>query len=224
MTPTQIISYLEVAGVPAHLHTAALASIAASEELSKDILKYKLLAPIVMAWVVPRLPYSAEKLPDDYWQYDNDISINGDGWAVIRDGKWVRVIGDELPGETAIPYSSPDYTGTAYYAPGSHPRSKWARYVWLGWRNRASMFALMKGPTIDVDSVVVYGDPLTGKDHEGVCVHQCGDHWQLYVCKKFGPFVIRRHLGYKIFNCVTYGAKRAMVVNIPWSLLRWKGK
>jgi len=154
-----------------------------------------------------------EKLPEQYLTYDNEVSINGDlrPWVLNEEG-----IGIPLPcplDDSGIQY--------CYYAKGHHPRSKWARWKWLGIRNRASMAAFLLGPVKSSD-IEIFGDIATDKGHEGVVVFRMGIHWQIYSCKKFGPFVIRRNVGVKIKNVLQSVAKRAMVVNIPWSLLRWK--
>lgn len=58
-----------------------------AEEIASRVATYKWSAPLVMAWVVPRLAWEAENLPARYAKWDNDISINGDpwGWAQRED-------------------------------------------------------------------------------------------------------------------------------------------
>lgn len=205
---------------------AARASFADAERRANSVAIYKWTAPIVMAFVAPFLKRDASKLPDLFCKWDNEVSINGDGWAVKRDGKWVRVVGDELPGETPISYGDPAYDGDAYYAPGHHPRSAWARYVWLGWRNRASAAAAAVGIEITpgmVARATWYGDINTSKSHEGVVLHRIEQHFQLYACQKLGPLCIRTNYGFKLNNSIRWNRSPAMTVKIPFSILRWKG-
>lgn len=220
-----ILKYLNACGVAEQLHVQAMASFAVAESLYKtQVRKYKWLAPIMAWWALRKLPWEANELPVKWWRYDNDVSINGDGWAVMRDGKWVRVSGNELPGEVAVPYGDPSYTGDAYYAEGHHPRSFWARYIWLGWRNRASATALAAGidAALPAERWVNRTYNSKGELTELVEVYRMAVFWQIITVKKFWIFAVRRNIGYKINNVVNFGAKRAAVTWIPWSLLRWK--
>lgn len=206
---------------------AARLSFADAEKRANSVAIYKWTAPIVMAFVVPFLKRDAQKLPRAFRQWDNEVSINGDGWAVKRNGEWVRVIEDELPGEVAVSYDDPAYDGDAYYAPGHHPRSVWARYVWLGWRNRASAAAAAAGIEITpgmLARATWYGDINTSKSHEGVVLHRIEQHFQIYACKKLGPLCIRTNYGFKLNNSIRWNRSPAMTVKIPFSVLRWKGQ
>lgn len=70
-----------------------------------------LTAPIVVPVALLFTKREDNYLPKLFTWWDNDASINGDGWAVLREGKWVHVQGNELPGERAVPYGDPEYTG-----------------------------------------------------------------------------------------------------------------
>ena len=87
-----LLKYLRRAGVPETLQAEALVSLERAEEIASRVAPYKWSAPLVMAWVVPRLAWVAENLPERYAKWDNDISINGDpwGWAQREDGSWYR--------------------------------------------------------------------------------------------------------------------------------------
>lgn len=148
-------------------------------------------------------PREADHLPDWARAWDNDVSINGD-----RPEYWPL-----------------NYQGTTYYAK-AHPRSFWARYVWLGWRNRASKAGLQLGYTYtDADAAdrEHWGDPMVGRDREGWTLNRVGKVFQLYIVRRVGDkLCFRLNFGHKIWS---FGDGRpvAMVVNIAASLLRWKG-
>lgn len=218
------VKYLKQAGVPDEKIQDAVASFNKAEQLYNEQVKpYKNKAPFVWAKLARSLPWEANTVPEGYEHYDNDVSINGDGWAQLQpDGTWRTVREKGVP--NCIQYFHPDYTGDAYYAPGHHPRSKWARFIWNGIRNRASGAAMSAGPVTDTSDVEKFGDSATSKSHPGVYVHRMGKYWQLYVCEKtfFGLLVIRRNIGFKINNSLDSDKPRAAVVFISWSLLRAK--
>ena len=211
-----LLKYLQAAGVPETLQPEALASLQRAEEIASRVAPYKWTAPLVMAWVVPRLAWDAEALPARYAKWDNDISINGDpwGWAQREDGSWYR----PAPLE-----DTPEAREKCYWAKGHHPRSRWARYVWLGWRNRASKLAHDLGAPAS-DPIAFWGDPTIGRGRAGVCVYRMGDAWQIMAVEKKGPFIVRRNVGWKINNVLHNQHTTANVTWITWSLLRWKGE
>ena len=45
------------------------------------VLPFEMLAPIVMLMVLPFVKREADHLPKLFWFWNNNISINGDGWA-----------------------------------------------------------------------------------------------------------------------------------------------
>ncbi len=200
------VKYLRQAGVPSNLYEPALESIALSKKLSLKVLWTKLTAPVVMAFLVFFLKWEDEKLPARWWRYDNEVSMNGDrGPAPLED--------------------TPEARALCYYAKGSHPRSKWARYVWLGWRNRGSAHAFSLGPVAQVSKIREWGDPLTNNGHEGVRVLEMNGYYQIFVIKKVSfpgrDLCVRRNVGFKVGNSLMYGAARSMVVRIPFSLQGW---
>lgn len=221
------LQYLMRAGVPEQYHEAALLSLADSESRAKKVAPYKLKAPFVMAKLVFKLPRDAQELPASHWPYDNEKSINGDGWGKLVDGEWKTFRVNNEPG--CIPYTDPEWGGPAYYldwckwivpAKWRHPWGKFARWWWLGVRNRASRFAYILGAEKSADWQY-WGDIETSKAHEGVVVYRMGEHWQIYACEMHGPFVVRRNVGVKINNAINDPSiKRAMVVSNKWTLLR----
>lgn len=208
--------YLIEAGVPSELHAEAIASLEKARVLSKTVAPYKWTAPLVMALVVPWLKWSAEKLPALFSKWDNDISLNGDPWpwAQREDGSWYR----PAPLE-----DTPEAREKCYWAKGHHPRSRWARYVWLGWRNKASKLAHDLGEPAS-GPIAFWGDEKVGRAHPGVCVYRMGDHWQIMAVERHGPVIVRRNVGWKINNVLHNQHTTANVTWITWSLLRWKGE
>ena len=210
-----LLKYLQAAGVPETLQPEALASLQRAEEIASGAVPSKWTAPLVMAWVVPRLAWDAEALPARYAKWDNDISINGDPWpwAQRPDGTWYR---------PAPLDDTPEARAACYWAEGHHPRSRWARYIWLGWRNRASKLAHDLGAPSGAP-IALWGDEKVGRSHAGVCVYRMGDCWQIMVVDRWGPFVVRRNVGWKINNVRDNQHTVANITWLPWSLLRWKG-
>jgi hypothetical protein len=132
-----------------------------------------LSAPLVMLLVLPFVPRSADRLPRLFEWWDNDVSINGD-----------QAEGAET-----------------YYAPGHDRRSFWARYVWLGLRNRASRLSQMLGKEwVDKDAPSTwYGTP--GSDNEpGWNINVKEGAAQFLYAKRFGPLLYKLHWGYKIWS------------------------
>lgn len=158
-----------------------------------------LISPILMFFVLWFIPREAEHLPKIFEWWDNDVSING----------------DQAEGEET------------YYAPGHDRRGFWARYVWLGWRNRASRLSQILGHTWqpgEYDDCESWGDPATGRNHEGWVLNRRGPRWQIYLVKRVTDGLCFRHnYGFKVWS--GYGDQRAItnVVNISASVVRWRG-
>ena len=165
-------------------------------------------------------------MPKLFWFWDNNISINGDGWAKQSpDGTWETIRVGGVP--NCVPYGHESYTGDAYYAKGHHPRSFWARYVWLGWRNRASKLAEKLGvvvtPELNADrqkwgteGVNRMAGPTAVR---GWSLFRMGSHYQLYAVYDLAfTLCFRFNWGFKVWGADN-GEPQAMVVNIAGSII-----
>ena len=158
-----------------------------------------LLAPVIIPIALLFTRWEAEKLPKLFHWWDNDASINGD---VRRDDSWelAYIPTEDTPGARAM----------CYWAKGHHPRSFYARWVWLGLRNRASRLAQLLGT--DVDGVVLTRRGETWR------LDRVGDKWRYFEMLPVGPVLIRLHYGYKVPRIP--GWDLAPVVAIGFSLRR----
>jgi hypothetical protein len=190
-------------GVPWRHKLRGAASLLGAAARGLLVLLPDLLAPVVVPFALLATPRNADHLPRWAWWWDNDVSINGD-----RPEYWAA-----------------DYTGTTYYA-RAHPRSIWARWVWLGLRNRASALSLALGhryTEADKTDREHWGDMATGRDHAGWTLNRVGRCYQLYRVRRIGQALcLRVNVGYKLW---AFGDGRAvaMVVNITASVIRWTG-
>jgi len=170
------IAYAQAAGrVETMLRVQALdiaddhkaAALAYFDRVSGQISLWRTLwdhirAPFVLFLPLLRLPREADDLPDSLAYWRNNVSINGDGWGWFNNetGQWVQCSAEkEPPGVTAVRYGDPAYGGDAYYAPGHHPRSWYARWVWLALRNVASARMLEAGPLLTERPILLAGVP-----------------------------------------------------------------
>ena len=187
-------------------------------------LLYDATAPYIMLLVLPFVKREADKLPSLFSNWDNEVSLNGDGWGKqLADGTWVTV---REPGDPdCIPYTHPDYKGDAYYCKGRHPRSFMARYVWLGWRNRASKLAFDQGvelTKVDLQQVKTWGDVEVDKGKEGWLIREVKGIYEVYQITNGSKFVKRTRYGYKIGNSINYGAEKAMLSTVGISYKKRK--
>ena len=123
-----------------------------------------------------------------------------------------------------VTYDDPRYEGDAYYAKGHHPRSFWARYVWVGLRNRATKLALDLGRKVEAPINVISGSLDISTSKPGHFLLQSGDtyHYKTFEpVSLFGKRLMRiRSYGYKL-EIVKKSPKEgdvAAVVAIGWSL------
>lgn len=163
-----------------------------------------LLAPVVVPVALLFTRWEAEHLPRLFWWWDNDASINGD--------KRTDDPADGLGGWALRPVSlNPDSLQAiegCYWAPGHHPRSFYARWVWLGLRNRASALSQALGSTATGPAHFWAGPTWT--------ITRVADDWRYYELLPIGPLTIRMHCGYKV-PCLP-GEAKAPAVSIGFSL------
>lgn len=168
-------------------------------------LPFDLVAPIVVPVALLFTRWGDDKLPALFKPWDNDASINGD---VRTDDP-----ADGLGGWALRPVpveDTPEARAMCYWAPGHHPRSFYARWIWLGLRNRASMMSQILGVHVDGQVESWEGDSWK--------VSRVGDCYRYFELLPFGPVKIRMHCGFKVPRIP--GAMSAPPVSIGFSLRR----
>jgi hypothetical protein len=159
-----------------------------------------LLAPLVVPVALLFTRTRADHLPRLFWWWDNDASINGDKRI---EGQW-----ELLPISTDL--ANPAEIALCYWAPGHHPRSFYARWVWLGLRNRASALSQALGTEVDGPAAQWSGSTWT--------LHRVGDVFRFFELLPVGPVVIRMHCGFKVPRIP--GEPKAPAVSIGFSVRR----
>jgi len=188
-------------------------------------------APFILFFALRKLPWEAAALPPALEYWDNNISINGDGWGWQReDGSWCNDCKAEPPppGVTPVPYTSMDYGGDAYYAPGHHPRSWYARWIWLAFRNVASKHLQAMGPLIETRPILLAGEPRKSAYAPGFVLYwngKDGDEavYQWHAIDKFGPLVEWTNVGAKLGDAYQWPETmpcRAMLT-CTWRAFKW---
>jgi hypothetical protein len=186
-----------------------------------SILPLDLVSPIVVPFILLFTKWEAEELPflDSIW--GNDVSINGDR----------RFHGGLVP----LDKNSQEAIDACYWAPGHHPRSFYARWVWLGLRNRASKLSLNLGKDIDLTQETIY--LFSSNQHrDGDMVRKIDNEltWLIRVSKEKGtnapivsifaysPWALNKHrriyFGHKIPPTIPEWNGRALLATVGWSL------
>lgn len=165
-----------------------------------------LLAPLVVPIALLFTRWEDEHLPRLFAWWDNDASINGDR----RTDDPADGLGGWALKPVSLDRDSAEAVAMCYYAPGRHPRSFYARWVWLGLRNRASALSQIMGTAADGEPVVWSGP--------GWSITRVGNVWRYFELLPCGPVAIRLHYGYKVPRI--RGEQRAPVVAIGFSLRR----
>lgn len=189
---------------------------------------FDLSAPLVMAFVIPFVPRSANQLPHLFRAWDNNISLNGDSGAVLMpDGRFVGYHDvpdwEAVKGLPRVSYDDPSYTGPAYYLSWpnklatqvegklpwlakllrkiARPRGWLARYCWVGLRNRATKLALDLGAEVDRPIETLSGSLDLGSGKEGHFLLRCGNTYHFKSSERiqfFGDRARIRSFGFKL--------------------------
>lgn len=181
---------------------AAVTCLHEARRVERRTWLYDAAAPLVTAVALLLTPRSANHLPRWARKWDNNVSLNGDGEVVLRDGQWVnlRDIG-WMPqhGERVYTYDDPAYTGDAYYAKGHHPRSWWARWVWVGWRNRASQLSVDLGRDVAARPLCISGNPDIHRNGPyGHFLLKSGNCYHYKSINRWHGLALIRSYGYKL--------------------------
>ena len=225
-SPTKVLDDIDALDLDATTKAALKSCCESAKAADNKVRFYDLTAPIVMLLVLPFVKRSADRLPKLFRKWDNNVSLNGDGfgWQNPETGEWFDLRTGLIPhGATLVSHSDPAYGGDCYYARGHHPRSFRARYAWVGLRNRASMLSVNLGRDVTARPVVVSGDPTIHRHGPyGHFVLRHGDTFHYKSIRAFGPFALTRSYGYKLeipFKSAE-GTGRAAAVAIGRSLKR----
>ena len=187
--------------VPGHLKPAILDCMDQAEDADKATWPYDLTAPLVMLVALAFTKRDADRLPRLFRKWDNNVSLNGDGhgWR-DAEGNWHHGRDGAVPppGTIMLSYSDPAYAGDAYYAEGHHPRSYWARYIWVGLRNRASQLSVDKGRDVAARPICISGSADISRTRPGHFLLKQGDTYHYKSFRNIGPFCLIRSYGYKL--------------------------
>lgn len=207
-------------------------------------LPYDCTAYIVMFFVLFFVKKEDDHLPKLFRKWENEVSNNGDNFPLFnpRDpvtgqlthqGIYLPIpvedtmtVWDEQVGDNVVkPTRMLSYWVNYKY----HPRSWFARYVWLGWRNRASQASCDEGFIITDELKTTYrqwGNPEVGKELgdgkrvEGVFLRNVGEEYHLFAFEKVAVGHRRTNFGFKIgnvINSVNRLTRPAMVTSIGFS-------
>ena len=223
--------------LPLHLKADALLCFEQAAAADQKTALYDVTAPLVMLLVLPFVKRGADRLPRAFRRWDNNVSLNGDGEAVFIDGKfltaghgitWEDYNAALARGAYRYTYDDPLYHGDAYYAKGHHPRSFWARYVWVGLRNRASQLSVDMGRDVAARPVCISGDTTIGTRKEGHFLLRDGDTYHFKSVERTRiiglQWALIRSYGYKLEHALYRPADnlgRVAAVAIGWSLKSW---
>jgi hypothetical protein len=167
-----------------------------------------LLAPVAVPVALLFTRWGDEHLPRWAWWWDNDASINGD----VRTDDPTDGLGGWALKPVPLARGSLQARAMCYWAPGHHPRSFYARWVWLGLRNRASALSQALGSTATGPATFWNGPTWT--------ITRVADDWRFYELLPIPGtrLSIRMHCGYKVPRLP--GEAKAAAVSIGLSLRR----
>ena len=230
-----LAKYLQKAGVDAHLFGPAIASIERGMKLEKKTLKYRLLAPFVIAYLVWfKLKWEDDFLPIGFEKYDlealDHIDINGDNkrWVAVEGEPYGRPVPVSIYKELPVDHENKEL---CYWAKGHHPRSRWARWIWMGIRNRAQRASYDLGD-VYTPKVTTSWKYVAPDGNEVIEVYRNGDAWQIMRVKRVLKYLmLRQNVGFKVANIWSEGLAarpghqiRMSTTAITFSLKGWKDK
>lgn len=187
-----IVKYLAAAGVPAHLHTEAVACLEEARERASGLTWAKWKVRLFKAGQISRLlTWGDERLIDvrpDLADWDIAPMVN------------ITAHGDNVPWPDGRPAPGAwlDDTGEAraanYWCKGEHPRSQKSRKAWYR-RNAGEYRAWRLGAPVDpAQPVQVWrGVGVTVRRHNGAWMVLATDRW-------LGLLPVRVRIGYEIDN------------------------
>ncbi|RYF02244.1 MAG: hypothetical protein EOO32_00675 [Comamonadaceae bacterium] len=211
---------LTLPGVPIEHRRAAAQSFGRASLRGLIILPADILAPLVVPFALLGCKWESENLPRWARWWDNDVNLNGDAGLT-----WSRNPVTGLDGPDPVPLEdTPEVRGLCYWLTGHHPRSFLARWMWIGFRNRASALAVSLGHPADYSKPVQeWGDPPISREREGWHLTEHNGAYQLFATKRLGPLCWRFNYGNKV-GFTWFKRPMMPVVCITFSLLAWKGK
>ena len=207
--------YLATKSVPWRTKGAAYGTFVSAALRGLLVLPVSLTAPIVVPIALLFTRWEDDKLPSFFWMWDNEVGINGDRFVWLPDEFGV---GHPQP----MPLEdTPEVRALCYYAKGHHPRSFYARYIWMGWRNRGAKVSEALGVTATESDREFWGDNTIGRDKAGWTLYRNGSNYQYCSITRLGPICVRINYGFKVWG--KFDKPRAMVVNVSFSLISWTG-
>lgn len=223
--PFGAIRALYKTNVPYHIKQEGKKQFYRSAAKAYLILLFDLLSPIVVPFLLMFTSKSANRLKFLNSIWGNDVSINGD----LRNYTTGELI------EISTDTSNRQEINLCYWAKGHHPRSFYARWIWLGLRNRASMMNVTLGKEVVKGTDVESGFEFWSSTGDQWI--KPSDKWEWVVRKvndikgnpvvsimslePIGSFYIRRYFGHKV--PVTYAEwNKAMIAIVGWSIRKRK--
>ena len=202
-SPTKVLAEIDALDLDAATKASLELCCESAKAADNKVRFYDLSAPIVMLLVLPFVKREADRLPRLFSAWDNNVSLNGDGhgWQDPETGEWFDIRVKPAPeGVPLVSHNDPAYGGDCYYARGHHPRSFWARWVWVGWRNRASQMSKDLGEYVNARPTVYFAEPaeLANRSRDGYYLLHHNNLYQWRQYERRGPIVVMRNLGYKL--------------------------
>ena len=197
-----LLELLTTAGVPAHLHSEAIASLQDAERRARGLLWHKVKVRLFRAGKIAKMiPWHADRLIDvrpDLIDWDIapmiNITAHGDNgpWhsTAIGDrpdkGYWLKRDPESEEHKYAVSKN--------YWCKGEHPRSQKSRKAWYR-RNGGEGKAWQLGAPV---SRQAYREPWVG---DGIEVHENSGAWEIVGrTKLWGIIPLKFRIGFEIDN------------------------